>query len=268
MKKVGLFVLALASFVVSAPRVAGFADAVIDYNLGSGFASGFTNASTVLGSPTVSANPFSPAFRNTQLLSVGAGGYLTVQFFAPIVNDADNPYGLDFLIFGNTGFVITNGNFSGGGITDGSLFGNNPGSTRVSVSADNLTFYQLNPSLAPVVDGLFPTDGSGNFNLPVNPSLTGSDFAGQGLSGIRSLYNGSAGGVGYDIAWAQDNLGNSVSLPSISFVRIDVLSGKSEIDGFAAVPEPSTAGLALLAAASVAAGRWLARRRFSTKAHE
>lgn len=261
MKKVRSFVLAVASLFIVSTSQAGFADAVIDYNLGSGFAGGFTNASTVLGAPTVSANPFSPAFRNTQLLSVGAGGYLTVQFSTPIANDPGNPYGLDFSIFGNSGFIITNGNFSGGGITDGSLFGNNPGLTRISVSADNITYYQLNPSLAPVVDGLFPTDGSGNFQLPVNPSLMGNDFAGQGLNGIRSLYNGSAGGMGYDIGWAQDQFGNSVSLPSVNFVRVDVLSGKSEIDAFAAVPEPSTISLAVLALAAFGGMRWFNRRR-------
>jgi hypothetical protein len=263
MSKLRLFVLAVASlFAVSTTR-AGFADAVIAYDLGSGFASGFTNASTVLGAPTISANPFSPAFRNTQLLSIGAGGYLTVQFLTPIANDPGNPYGLDFSIFGNAGFIITNGNFSGGGITDGSLFGNNPGATRVSVSADNLTYYQLNPSLAPVVDALFPTDGSGNFQVPVNPLLTGSDFAGKDLGGIRSLYNDSAGGSGFDISWAQDDLGNSVQLPTVSFIRIDVLGGKSEIDAFGAVPEPSTMNLALLATAAFAATRWALRRRRS-----
>jgi hypothetical protein len=79
MSKLRLSVPAVASlFAVSTTR-AGFADAVISYDLGSGFAGSFTNVSTVLGAPTVSANPFSPAFRNTQLLSIGAGGYLTVQ---------------------------------------------------------------------------------------------------------------------------------------------------------------------------------------------
>src|SRR6267142_585389 len=113
MKKVRSFVLALASLFVVSTTHAGFADAVIDYNLGSGFASGFTNTSTVLGAPTASANPFSPAFRNTQLLSLGAGGSVTVRFDTPIQNDSAHPYGLDFTVFGNSGFTITNGNFSG-----------------------------------------------------------------------------------------------------------------------------------------------------------
>src|SRR5882757_10502951 len=107
-------VLALAGLsLVSKTHAAGFADAVIAYDLGTGFANGFTNASAVLGAPTSGATPFSPAFRNTQLLSVGAGGFVTVQFATPIVNVPGNPFGLDFMIFGNAGFIITNGNFSG-----------------------------------------------------------------------------------------------------------------------------------------------------------
>src|SRR5688572_17832556 len=99
MSKLRLSVLAITSlFVLPTIRAAGFADAVISYNLGSGSANGFTNAATVLGAPTSTANPFSPAFRNTQLLSIGVGGYLTVQFFTPIANDPGNPYGLDFTI--------------------------------------------------------------------------------------------------------------------------------------------------------------------------
>src|SRR5437763_6935301 len=38
----------------------------------------------------------------------------------------------------------------------------------------------------------------------LNPALTGSDFAGLNLTGVRSLYNGSAGGGGFDLAWARD----------------------------------------------------------------
>jgi len=102
------------------------------------------------------------------------------------------------------------------------------------------------------VDSLFPTDSTGDFHLPVNPALTGVDFAGKDLAGIRSLYSGSDGGTGFDISWGQDLNGNSVLLDSISFIRIDVLSGKSEIDAISSVPEPSalvlilTAGLLML----------------------
>jgi hypothetical protein len=130
MKYVRSFLAAVVGLFVISTSALDFADAVLAYSPGTGFASGFTNASVVLGAPTSGVNPFSPAFRNTQLVSLGSNGSLTVQFFTPIQNDPSHPYGLDFLIFGNSGFIITNGNFSGGGITDGSLLGNNPGATR------------------------------------------------------------------------------------------------------------------------------------------
>jgi hypothetical protein len=113
------------------------------------------------------------------------------------------------------------------------------------VSADGSIFYALDPALAPTVDGMFPTDGSGDFFQPVNPALKGADFAGMNLAGIRALYAGSGGGAGYDLAWALDGHSQSVSLPWVSFVRVEVLSGVSEIDGFAVVPEPAAETLAL-----------------------
>jgi hypothetical protein len=169
-------------------------------------------------------------------VSVGAGGSLTVQFDSPIANDPSNPYGLDFNIFGNSGFVIINGDYTGGGITDGSLYGSNEGGvTRVSISDDGVNYYQLDTALAPTVDQLFPTDGAGEFHLSVDPSLGNASFNGLGIDGIRALYGGSGGGAGYDISWARDSQGQPVELDSIRFVRVDVLSGICEIDGFAGV---------------------------------
>jgi hypothetical protein len=263
--------LALASvLLVSSLPAAPFADAVVDYVPGTGFASGYTDPTRALGEPARvtpglfggPVDPFNPPYLTSQLVSLGAGGVLTVQFNSPILNRAANPFGLDFLIFGNAGFIITNAldpdfNFLGTPATDGSLFAHNNGATRVSVSADGLTFYALNPLLTPTVDGLFPTDGSGDFQRPVNPALGGGDFAGQTLAGIRALYAGSGGGAGYDLDWAQDGNGQSVALAQASFVRVEVLSGKSEIDAFAVVPEPATWALGAVALGAL----WLARLR-------
>ena len=167
-----------------------------------------------------------------------------MKFHTPILNHPKNQFGLDFIIFGNTGFIITNdfdfATFDWIGIpaTDGSLFAQNFGETRVSVSRDGAQFFQLNPALAPTVDHLFPTDGAGDFQTPVDPSLTQADFAGATPNQISALYHGSAGGAAYDISWAQDANGHNVFLPEIRFIRVDVLSDKSEIDGFAAIAGP------------------------------
>jgi hypothetical protein len=250
MKRIG-WVLASASLFLSLPSFGQFAQSVIAYEPGTGFAPGFTNATTALGAPSSgsSITPFSPPFQKTQIVSVGAGGWLTVQLGTPILGDPSHSFGIDFIIFGNSGFVITNGNFSGGGITDGSLLGNNTGSTRVEVSLDGSAWFTLNPALAPTVDGLFPTDGTGDPQRAVDPALADASFAGLGLGDIRSLYGGSAGGTGFSLGWAQDDSGNSVNLASADFVRIDVLSGKSEIDAISVVPEPPPGCLALLGAA-------------------
>jgi len=249
---------------------AQFADAVVDYTSGTGFQAGYTTPASALGEPSRvtpgafggPVDPFNSAYLSSQLVSLGAGGSLTVQFNSPIQNNPANPFGLDFNIFGNAGFVVTNAmdenwNYIGTPRTAGALYGADATSTRISVSADGLNFFTLNPSVAPLVDGLFPTDGSGDFGLPVNPALDADAFVGQDLPGIRSLYNGSGGGRGFDISWAQDGNGNSVALESVSFVRVDVLGGKAEIDGFAVVPEPASASLLLLGAV----GLWVARRR-------
>ncbi|MHB8520396.1 MAG: hypothetical protein ACYDH9_06525 [Limisphaerales bacterium] len=240
MFKIRLGVLALAGACVVSVR-AQYADAVIAYTPGVGVRTSYTNAAVALGEPSrvnpfgEAVDPFDPPYGTNQIVSVGAGGSLIVRLDTPAVNDPAHPFGVDFLIFAHAGFAITNGDYSGGGITDGSLFDNNPGATRVSVSSDGVTFYPLNPALAPTVDGWFPTDGSGDFTLPVNPALAGRDFAGKDLAGIRALYAGSGGGAGFALAWAQDTNSQSVFLPAVRYVRVDVLGGKSEIDGFSVV---------------------------------
>lgn len=263
--------LAFASIVLSSPILAAnFAESIVRYESGSGFATefgsgaGYTNALAALGEPSRvtpgqfggPVDPFSPPFLRDQLVSVGAGGSLTVRFAAPVPNDPTHPFGLDFLIFGNAGFVITNGNFSGGGITDGALFSANAGATRVWVSADNTNYFLLNPSRAPGVDGYYPTDGTGDFSLPVNPKFGAAHFSGRDLSNLRALYDGSGGGTGFDIGWAQDAAGKPVTLDRIQFVRVEVISGASEIDAFSAVAPRQTRRITEEFASDPAARGW------------
>ncbi len=248
-------IVATGCFLAALPCSADtFVGKVIQYEPGTGFATdfasneGFTDTTSIVGSPSRitggdfggPVDPFNPPYKKEHLLSLGEGGSVTLEFPTPVFNNPGNPFGIDFIIFGSAGFIIINGDFSGGGITDGSTFGQNTGNTQVSVSPDNQTFFTLNSIQSPTVDGPHPTDGSGDFSQPVNPDFGAEHFSDQGLEGIRRLYNGSAGGTGYDLSWAVDESGNPVDLFVVKYIRIQVLEGHSEIDGVSVV-SPSLA---------------------------
>jgi hypothetical protein len=242
MKKIRLG-LALASlFVIPTLTRAQFASTVISYASGTGVNSSYTsNPNAALGAPALgsSVTPFSPPYATSQLVGLGAGGEITLQMSTPIVNNPNDPYGINFLIFGNEFFSE-----GSGGVVSG-LF-DHAASITVQASPDDSTWYTLNPALAPQAGSLFPTDGSGNPQIAVNPALTLANFTGQNLAGIRTLYGGSAGGTGYDLAWAQDSNGNSVELASADYIQIDVQSGLLYLDAVSAVPEPTAWALLVL----------------------
>jgi hypothetical protein len=246
-------VLALAAAgCVLTSRAAEFADSIVGYDPGVGYAVRFTHPETALGAPSrinpfgEATDPFDPAYGTNQIVSIGTGGSLVVSFRTPILNHPHNLSGYDFLIFGNSGFIITNDfdpvtfEWIGTPATDGSVFGQNTGLTRVSVSSDGLNYYPLDPARAPTVDSLFPTAGDGNPHVPPPPGLAQDDFAGATLEDMHLLYHGSAGGAAYDISWARDANGQAVFLPAIRFVRVEVLSGKVEIDAISAVVRKPT----------------------------
>ena len=257
MKRIIIILLGLAALPgASETRATQFAAEVVSYKSGVGFATdwstgaGYTNKDAIVGPPARETpgkwggpiTPFSPPYLLGQILSIGEGGEVTLKFGKPIRDESINPFGLDFLVFGGAGFTITNGDFGGGGITDGTLFGQDDGETRVSVSADGDAWFVLDPKRAPAFDAYHPTDGSGDFGLPVNPALDKGDFAAGGLAKFTELYDGSGGGTGYDLGWAVDAAGKPVALAQVRFVRLEVLSGKAEIDAVSDV-QPRTDNL-------------------------
>jgi hypothetical protein len=231
----------LSLFAAAVCSASPFAASIVQYNPGAGFAAGYTNPAAALGAPSQVSNdptygpspvdPFDGPYLTNQIVSIGTGGSLTVVFDTPVFHNPAHPYGLDFIVFCHAAFD-TAPNYDG--IANGSLFGNSATQTVVSVSADGTNFYQLDPTKAPRLDALFPTDGSGDPGIPVNPSFAATNFAGLDLPGVRRLYARSAGGAGYNIAWAIDSQGHPATLASIRYVRLQVLSGKAEIDALSA----------------------------------
>lgn len=266
--RIRLLVSVLAAALVAhwAPGVAAatdpWADHVVSYVQGSNAFSGFTDPSTALGEPTRTTNPtdpqggavtpFQPAFSTEEIVSIGAGGQLTVSFDEPVTDDALNPFGIDLIVFGNAFYIINSSTqtATGGAFTEGGV---------IELSANGTDFFAVNGLFA---DDLFPTNGfldpsqprttlgpggevaegtlPTDFTRPVDPSFQVQ--AGDTIDGILDGYAGSGGGVGIDLAW--------VGLSEVSFVRVSNPLGSfasPEIDGFADVaPIPEPTGLAVL----------------------
>ena len=121
-------------------------------------------------------------------------------------------------------------------ITTGGVFGE-PVTVSVAQSLDG-PWYTFE---SPTADGYYPTqpwawdrtthDWSSqelDWTKPVNPSLTGTDFAGLTVADAIDLYAGSAGGTGFDI----DQFG----LDWIQYVMVtDPANNQGEITGIADV---------------------------------
>jgi hypothetical protein len=250
-----------ASFLIAISAVGAhgspWASSIISYTPGAGVDPGYTNPSAALGEPTRftgvgifpgAVTPFNPAWMPGELVSIGPGGSLTVQLGRPVVNDPLNPFGIDFLIFGNAGYIDTS--FPNG--IAGSMFSTGIGTVEVSADGQN---WELLPGVT--VNAAFPTLGFSDTSNPysTSPGLVPTDFTrpvdpalnatGLSFSQLVAAYAGSGGGIGIDIAPS--------GLAEISFVRISnpaSASGAVSIDAFSIVtPIPAPGALALLGAA-------------------
>ncbi|MBI9092616.1 MAG: VPLPA-CTERM sorting domain-containing protein [Desulfobacterium sp.] len=188
---------------------------------------------------------------------MNSGDWAVVKFDHKIMDDAANPYGQDLLVFGNaffpgSGFVADNTNhdeytLNGGIFSEG---------VTVSVSQNGTDWYKYENG--PTGDGLYPTnpwvwnselfkttgngwtDKQNDFTKPVDPSVTADDFKGLTSAQAMALYNGSAGGTGFDLAES--------GFEWIQYVKVEGAGG--EVDAFAdvsaAAPVPVPAAIWLL----------------------
>ena len=243
-----MFRIAIAIFValglIALPTSASdFANNVLSYVAGSNPANGFTNPLVALGPPERftgegispgAVTPFHPCFRTNEIVSIGAGGQLTLGFEPPLRDQANNPFGIDFIVFGNSFF--TDAAYPSGVV--GALAAD--GGT-IQVSADGITWISIPNVFA---DGLCPTMGwvdGGAYattngviatdpNTPVDPTWTAASLSGKTYDELVDIYDGSAGGAGVDLA--------SVGLTQAIAVRIIVPTGihpNVEIDAVARV---------------------------------
>ncbi len=264
--------LALTSLAHVASAANPWADGVVDYVQGGAVGKDwvtqepFTAPQSAIGEPTrfagtpetfgAATTPFSSAYRSYEIVSLGSGGSLTLQFSEPVVDHPLNPYGIDLLIFGNSFYSIDFGAGTATGAIDANI-------GKIEVSANGVDYVEISGG----ADGKFPTVGYldvtdpfastagvvlSDFTKPVNPAAF-ANVVGLNTAQIIAAYDGSGGGSGIDLAGS--------GLSSISFVRILNPVGSLrtiEIDALAdvrAVPEPATIGMLALTATGIVAMR-------------
>jgi len=241
--RVALAILVTLCLLTLPTSAEDFANTVLSYVAGSNPANGFTNPLVALGPPERFTGegiapgvvtPFHPCFSTNEIVSIGAGGQLTLSFDPPLRDQANNPFGIDFIVFGNSFFTdaaYPNG-VVGALASDGGI---------IQVTADGVTWVTIANAFA---DGLCPTMGwvdappysqtngtiASDPNTPVDPVWTASSLSGKTYGELLQIYDGSAGGAGVDLA--------SVGLTQAIAVRIIVPTGihpNVEIDAVARV---------------------------------
>ena len=238
------------SLIVFALLTNPFANSVVSYNAGTGAAEGYTDPISAIGEPTRFTgegvwpgvvSQFNPSFMPSELVSIGVGGELVLSFNEPIQDNPANPWGIDLIVFGNTGFI--DGSYPNG-IVSG-MFSDDGGQIEVSTDGQQWVLIETNsadnlwPSCGFVDSGPYDTvqgNEPTNFLLPIDPRLTVEDVSNVGFSTLHAYYGSSGGGVGIDLA--------PTGLQSISFIRISIVVGSilsPEIDGVSDVA-PQLAG--------------------------
>jgi len=250
----GVVIASLTSAAFAGP----FATSVLSYDQGSNAVAGYTNHLTALGVAERftgegvfpgGVTPFNPAFGTDELVSIGSGGHLSLGFDTQITNDASHAFGIDLIVFSNSGFVDTSWSDADPNNDGTGVVGSNPfvfgagGEATIQVSQNgtdwitaSITTLDLFPTLG-FSDFTEPAPGSigsieSDFTQALDPTLGLGDFANLSFAEIIALYDGSGGGIGIDIG--------STGLSSASYVRFLNNSGEAfEIDAVAVVPSPA-----------------------------
>lgn len=180
------------------------------------------------------------------ITSIDDGAFITVAFDHDVLDDPNNPYGIDFIVYGNAFFTAKpesgcmfddTTDMSTAYLTGGTWCEK----VMVSVSPDGITWYHYKDG--PYGDTLFPTqahkwdvaskswtDEEMAWTRPVDPDLSLSNFADKTVEDAMRMYKGSAGGTGFDLKIS--------GFSRIRYVRVTGWPGDTdgaEIDAFSDV---------------------------------
>jgi len=252
---------------------ADFATSVVEYVQGAGIPSDFlsgepySNPANALGRPAIDTTgdgwaidpaehvpvvPIYGPWRASELVSIGRGGHLALKFDRPVTNAASHPFGVDFIIFGNSinyvNYWDSWDNRDPAAMRAGSGYSSPAGLVSVSQDGANWIAFPAGelanrmPSLGRIYDPAHADPAVGAFNqwwgqatdatLPLDPALNIASLSGKSVLEMAQLYGRSAGGAGFDIG--------ELGLDWIQYVRIDTPqdSPLTSIDAVSIVPEP------------------------------
>jgi hypothetical protein len=207
-----------------------FAEEMVSYQSGDG-AGIYVDPYTALGRPSIDTDylgsqrpvvPVFPQWLPTEIVTVGRGGHLILKFSQRVGDDENNPYGIDFIVFGNTLQLINslnNWNYDDPCEADIETGIVNTEPAWISVSQDGVSWFTFEngpfgDSFAPTLGRIFDTNepcdvypGWNNLwwgqmtnpTIPLDPNLVPEDFEGVSLAEMCEVYGHSAGGTGFDI---------------------------------------------------------------------
>ena len=234
-----------------------WADAVVSFN-GIDRQAGFTDPSKALGAP---AGGGTLAPNNAKAYCIGRpggdpGSHIALKFNTPVLNEPDNPMGLDFVVHGNAfwvggvptrrwaeaALIEISEDVNGNGLADDPWYVI-PGSRKMNASV--LPAGVANPS-PPLAGNVFNPNTDGNeYDWGYSDmSPTVQEYRDNYLRPDDPLKVGltpySGGGDAFDISWAVKSDGTPANLAKFDFIRISAFVNGS-VSGFGAVaPEISS----------------------------
>lgn len=266
------YVVAVLFVFTARVQASDFAVEVVSYK-GSFEASPYDDPNSVLGKPTtwifddwsgltyacslVYSAWWTDPNGNKLITTIPDGSEIVVKFDHKVADDPGNPYGIDFIVFGNTFFVGGNWVEPDEDMEQCSISyfaGAEP--VMVSVAQHpNGPWYTFVDG--PYGDTAFPTNAFAwdrfandwgqelDWLRPVDPNLSLSYFEGRSVAdAIDTLYEGSAGGTGFDLKGLDPNDYMELSVDPntgrkwIQYIKVEYLVGSyypGDIDGFSDV---------------------------------
>ena len=239
-----------------------FASSVVTYNPGS--LTTYTNAAAALGRPAVDTDfegvqvPVVPpyqAWQDSALVSIPSDGELVLAFDHRVLDDPDNPYGIDFIVFGNAFQIIDGATPWDYGDPETTTMGagirREQGTVEVSADGSNWVTFTEGPyadQFAPTLGRRYDPENAVDYavfpnahwgphtdpSIPVDPSVSATNLSGFTLAEYCRRYRGSAGGTGFDLAELNLPLDEQSGHKYFSYIQItSAVSEPVEIDAVA-----------------------------------